>query len=479
MAELNPFGQDDFNPMADIGLDFDADGNLIGIHDPEPELPPLPGTQAHNEQLIQEGNEIIGDNQVQNIGQLGDETALIMGEDALPETDPFPRTDTTKRANTTYTNISESSQSEQATAPAKKNRHRKLPLMLDQRDRLSTQEFRSWDSNYLENMDVARKRPRITTQAQARKNAMALLFDNGIAEVGLAFQFGGIVHPLAEDFSGKSLEARLHGKQPDDIEAGSRRGHRRSSAEAFPEEEQEEERHVKQKLDEDAELARALDDDLGQIILGDDTIPEMGMEAAPGMEDHHSSSMMPWSRPPSAIPGSSLRGHGSVQKNMPQPSPLLGRGSILQSIERHSDLPGPTYGSDDYAALHSQDSSMDFGGPIEPLDYTRGEDTQGSAVGLDLASQEFLGYATAQAQEKGDTRDRDRAKLHWIDFEELANPVIHTKGVAAEAFLHVLSLATKNAIAVEQDGIKDQVPFGTIRIGLTVPERSNGEDELA
>ena len=263
----------------------------------------------------------------------------------------------------------------------------------------------------------------------------------------------------------------------DEDEAEAQRGKRRTSAEAF-EGDDEEERRVKQKVGGDDEFARGLDNDLGDFMLGDDTAPELGMDAAPAMEEHHSSSMMPWSRPPSVVRGSSIHGHGSAQKGMPAPSPLLGRGSAVKSIERYSDIPGPAHGSDDFAQLHSQDSSIDFEGDILPLDFTGAENTQVSGAGLDIASQEFLGYATAQAQIKGVAHPDDKENHRWINFEELANPTIHTKGVAAQAFLHVLSLATKNVIAVKQDGIESMEPFGSINIGLAV-SGVDDMDELA
>lgn len=36
--------------------------------------------------------------------------------------------------------------------------------------------------------------------------------------------------------------------------------------------------------------------------------------------------------------------------------------------------------------------------------------------------------------------------------------------------MHVLSLATKNTIAVTQEGIEEMVPFGAIRIGFAKPD---------
>lgn len=97
-----------------------------------------------------------------------------------------------------------------------------------------------------------------------------------------------------------------------------------------------------------------------------------------------------------------------------------------------------------------------------------------------------MGYATEQAAGgKGVVLARDAHRgigRRWITFEELADPATHTKAIAAQAFLHVLSLASKDAVAVEQDGAAHNVPFGTIRVGIPMSAQGRAaseEDELA
>jgi hypothetical protein len=222
--------------------------------------------------------------------------------------------------------------------------------MVDSDGRISRQEFRSWSKDYLENMDACRKGPRTATLGQARKNAAALLFGNGIANIGAFNKVTGIAHPLAKHFSGKSLQAQLNGKYPEENEE-QQRGQRRSSAEAF-EDEEEGARRVRQRTGDDNEVGRN---------LGNELVPEMGMDAAPPMEDYHSSSMVQGSRPPSVL-GSMIRGPESAQKGQPDPSPLFGRGRAIDPVKRYSDLPGPAHGSDDFPQLHSQDYSVEDGG---------------------------------------------------------------------------------------------------------------------
>ncbi|UPK90892.1 hypothetical protein LCI18_001827 [Fusarium solani-melongenae] len=472
LTDFNPFGEDELEGLPGVFLNFDADGNLVGLGEPEPELPPLPGFD------LQPQDNIAGPGPGKE--QIGGDNVVIMGEDALPDAEPFPKRRRAEKSTESVVLTTESVETEQAQAPARRRRRRKLCLMVDQRDYVPSVEIRSWSVNYLANMEASRKPIPTTTVTQARKNAKAFLFGNGIAGVGRTL--AGFNHPLVEDFSGMSLLARLQGNEPEQEEEPKSRGRRRGSAEAF-EENQGDERRVRQKTDGGAEMGRGLGDGMGAIVPGDDMAPEMGMEVVQALEDRHSSSMAPWSRPPSLAPGSSIRGHGSVQKNIPAPSPLLGRGSAVRSIERWSDLPGLPYGSDDFPQLHSQNDSIGHDGFLDGLDFHAGNDTQNTTQGLDNSALDFLGYATVQAQVKGYTRSRDRVDRRWINFDtltdELEGPASARKFIS-EAFMHVLTLATKSALAVEQDGIAENQPFGTIRIGLTLPEQDDDMvDELA
>lgn len=311
---------------------------------------------------------------------------------------------------------------------------------------------------------------------------MALIYDYGVARVGAYHQAEGLIHPLAADFSGISLKARLQGKEPDEIEQLEpvKRGRRRKSDEAFEDEHGADERTAKQRVIEEVELGRGGNHDEAHIMFDDNSVPEIGMDAPPPMEDHHSSSAMPWSRPGSAVPGSSVR--GSAQKPRTAPSPLFGRGSALNAIDRHSDPAEPLFGMDDFG---SHDSSFQLGGPVGPLDYDRDNATQFSTQGLDVTSQDFLGYVAEQAAKTGVVYGRDKKHRRWIEFEELAEPTTHPRAVAAQAFLHVLSLASKNVISVHQEGVAAMQPFGALHIGINASvdkmfdTQMESEDELA
>ncbi|KAF4979373.1 hypothetical protein FZEAL_4414 [Fusarium zealandicum] len=476
MTGFNPFGEEDLELVPGIDLNFDEDGNLIGFDDPELELPPLPGSEAYQDHLHARTGHIAASG-AERLHADGD-NVVIMCEDALPDAEPFPQRSVAKKPTSSVVPTSVSTESEQAKAPLRRGRPRKIQQMVDLRQDVPLAAIRGWSRNYLQNMKDNSKPFPTTTQTQARKNAMVLLFEDGLAGIGKVAT--GVVHPLAQTFSGMSLLASIQGREPEQEQDSVPRGRRRTSAEAF-DDKQDDERQVRQKVED--EFGRGLTEDAGAVIFADDMAPEMGMEAAPGLEDRHSSSMAPWSRAPSVAPGSSIRGHGSVQKRHPAPSPLLARGSAVRSIERWSDLPGLPYDSDDISQLHSQDSSMGHEGLMYDLEMPAGGDTQNSSQGLDGSALDFLGYATDRAQAKGYTRPRDRADRRWINFDTLTNELedpASQRQFVAEAFMHVLTLATKNVLAVEQDGIKEKRPYGTIRLGLTLPRQDDDmADELA
>ncbi|KAK5991109.1 Meiotic recombination rec8-like protein [Cladobotryum mycophilum] len=489
MPEFQPFADDELVFGTEVKMNFDGLGNLIETGDQEPELPPLPGQE---ELRVEQEVEIASTMQMQakaneahNLLLLGDDANLLeFGEAALPDAVAFPTRKTVQKPATSQNRISETTDTEQVSAKMTRTRRNKAQTMLDTELDISRGEFRSWTENYVDNMGALRHRSTGTTKAQARKNALALLYGNGIADIGAYQVAAGFAHPLATDFSGTPLKLRLKGQEPDEFEpefeAKKKKGRRRKSDEAFDgQEEIDRDRHnTRRRVDEEAERGRG-DDHMGdaQLVFGDDLVPEIGMDAAPPMEDRHSSSVMPQSRAGSVVPGSSVR--GSAQKLKTAPSPLLGKGNVLGSIHRYSD---PADEASVLGHFRSQDSSFVLGGPVSFLDLPAENDTQPSVEALDVASQNFLSYAIEEASKKGTTRNLGQKSRRWIEFEELAHPTTHSKGSAAQSFLHVLSLASKSTISVEQDGADRMKPFGAIRIGIDVPEveeQPESEDELA
>ncbi|KAL7816350.1 hypothetical protein V8C44DRAFT_322459 [Trichoderma aethiopicum] len=477
MPEFNPFGEDEF---PSVGLDFDGEGNLIGLFDAEPELPPLPVAASPvvslGLQRVPKQNRASIMQEEENLLDFGDDAQQVVGAIQSVEGNQ-PMEDQQQAA--------ETAEGENAQASARMARSRRpgLNIMLDTSISLPSSVMKSWSDINRHHLAANLKQQRTTTTlAQAKKNAMALLYEHGVAHVGAYHRKAGLEHPLATEFAGISLKARLQGQEPDEVEQYEpvKRGRRRKSDEAFEGEQGDGDRNTRPRTTEEVELGRGEDHnahDDAHIMFDDNSMPEIGMEAAPPMEDRHSSSMMPWSRPGSAVPGSSVR--GSAQKSKVAPSPLFNRGSALGVIDRHSDPAEPLFGLDDFG---SQDSSFQMGGPVGPLDFDQGNDTQASTQGLDVTSQNFLEYVTEQAEKTGVTHSRDPRNRRWIEFEELADPSTHTKAIAAQAFLHVLSLATKNVVSVRQDGVAAMQPFGTLRIGIKPASEgvyAESDDELA
>ncbi|GAB0135593.1 hypothetical protein EsDP_00003926 [Epichloe bromicola] len=467
MQDFRPFAdhEADLDPMCGMGLEFDADGNLVSIMDAEPELPPLrvpsPDPLHGADPTLSRVSKV--NQQAEDTG-MNDEDFLDFGEAALPDAEPFAVQPAGGHVLTdVLTLITETTETEEASAALHVTRRRKIRTMVDQELRVPRDEFRGWSENYAANMEAARKRVKGTTLAKAKRNALALMYNNGISGIGTLQHGFGVEHPLAADFAGTALRAHVSGLTIEDINVP--RGRRRKSQEAFVEE-QGDTRNIKQRLDDDDELGRRGETTGfgGGLEFGDDSIPEIGMEAAPALEDRNSSSLMPWSRHGSAVPGSATRAPGSAQKPVLAPSPLHGRGSIAGSIERHSDPVEEPYKD---IALVSQSSSILFGqDPENTGNVDPGNNTQASIAGLDISSQDFLDYVTGQVHHHGIPRSNSHEGQRWIDFERLASPAVHSKVVAAQAFLHILSLVTKNVISVEQDGIEDNEPFGALRIGV-------------
>jgi meiotic recombination protein REC8 len=86
---------------------------------------------------------------------------------------------------------------------------------------------------------------------------------------------------------------------------------------------------------------------------------------------------------------------------------------------------------------------------------------------LDREGQNFLGYVESIAREKGyPDGDENSNGRWWVEFEELFQPEDQKRAVVAQAFHHVLLLATKNVIKVKQDGQGGHEPFGAIHLGV-------------
>lgn len=239
-----------------------------------------------------------------------------------------------------------------------------------------------------------------------------------------------------------------------------------------------------------------IDDD--GIIMHDSSNPEIGRDAASALQDHPSSAQMPWNL------SQSLHSHqraasSSIHKNkhgLPgsrrhtSASPLIGRGSALpegmvqfpmlddevmygrsdDGADGGSMLPPPRSSRKGYS---SSQVEFEMFGPAAQVDTQMAATSQWVSDILDRESGNFFEYVRNTIAEKGGVELLDGGEQvveGEVTFEELFDPFVNSAAVAAQAFYHVLSLATKGKVWVDQDEgeAEEAEPFGEIRIGVLV-----------
>ncbi|KAK3310883.1 uncharacterized protein B0T15DRAFT_564669 [Chaetomium strumarium] len=488
--ELMPFGDEERELQAfdDWGIEIDADGNIIPAID-EPQLPALPQVHAGGDasRRLQDEVMFFDDEGYLMMGGAGSafnsDPPLPFGQEQLQEGEQQqePEHDGVEDMVAAQDEVSSGQ------APVRVKRQRRRPVLAaDDQTKITRQELRSWSTNYLANAEQARQPRHGITGTEARANAFNLVFGQGIAGVGCPTGVPGFPHPLASHFAGEGLQARLLGiviTDADSEDSEAPRGRRRSAFEALGLEGDGAERRVRRRLsDQDSEenqhaqrLPRP--DDALLPFPGDDEVPpvEVGRRAGSVLPDIPSD--VPWNRPSSQIPSSSVKGGGSKPPSRHvSASPLLGRGNLSlipgPEIERFSDSHQPFLGSDglgsqDFAPLHSGPAGSIMSDPAAPAAYDTQSASQMMRHALDREGRNFLGYVESIAREKGypDIDDENSNGRWWVEFDKLFQPEDQKRAVVAQAFYHVLSLATKNVIKVEQNGQGGHEPFGTIHLG--------------
>jgi meiotic recombination protein REC8, fungi type len=448
----------------DWGIEIDADGNLMSFVE-EPELPKLPRD----------------DDQVQDAPQEDDHNPILDNDGdaivdfdgpALPDAEPFP-----PRKEVVEEDSQDIPEPEVAAAPIRKRRQRHA-LAPDAETTLSRKKIKAWGEDYMKNIERARNRARRkTTVAQAKSNAYNLIFGRGLTDVGIPIGRPNLALPLADFFAGDALETSILCITP---RAGDKppRRRRRTALEALELESEEEERRVRPRLSAEPQQAGQADD----IFVGDDErglrddeeAIEVGRQSGKALAEIHSD--VPWNRPSSQMPSSSAKGgrHGFGSSRQVSPSPLRAQGSQNFDIERYSDQ--PYFGSDDFeGSMHSgNNNSFDDGMKGDmPAPPQEARISQAMEEALGREGTNFLNYVQAAADEKGIPREDGK---NWVEFDHLFERQDQTRAVATQAFYHTLTLATRGAIKVEQDG-QNQYPFGTIRLGVQQPVRQMDEDD--
>jgi len=491
---LMAFGDEEreLQALDDWGIEIDADGNIVPVME-EPQLPRLPHPEDQKEANAMEQDQIITFDEQGDVVMSGGEIFHSDPPIAVGQEQEHQAQDQEQGQEEEMQEVAVEAEANSGQAPIRVQRRRRRPILaLDDHTKVTRQELKSWSSNYLANAEQSSQRRHGTTATEARKNAFNLIFGRGIGGVGFPTGIPGIPHPLAPHFAGEGLQACLLGiivTHPDGEDVEAPRGRRRSALEALELEQDDAERRVRRRVNDDedsqdsqhAQAQPAQDDDAFQPLLGDDDeLPpvEVGRRAASILPDIPSD--VPWNRPSSQIPSSSNKGAGSKPPSRQvSASPLHGRGSLLipgPDIERFSDDAEPLFGgSDGFAALHSGANSFPSD-PVLPGSNAQTQSTsQAMRTALDREGQNFLSYVESVAREKGEKENSNNNK-HWVEFESLFEIEDQKRAVVAQAFHHVLSLATKNVIRVRQEGQGGNVAFGTIHLGVDISMMGVGDD---
>lgn len=423
--DILPFS-DDFDLVEGIGLEFDGYGNLINLG----EQPGVPRKAA-------------ADADAMDI-----EDPFLFNDMALSDAEAFtPIATSQKRAIEGAVPDSDVLLMPPPPRPLKRRRVVKSAVMLDETISIRRSELSAWAQEYADTMKAAAVAAGQPTTLQAKKTARAFVMSHGVNNIGKFETHFGVKHQLAGYFSGDELLSRALGTEPiPDVEDDTLEDNRPLSR--GREYHQHPRFETPQKPSSEIGRGGIFSDGLDLPVLGDD-LAEIGLDAVQPMEDRHSSSIMPWSRAGSAAPSSSAK--GSAKKSTTAPSPLLARstGFLASIIERQSD---------------PAERSVGHGVPADFPDSSLAEILPLEAVpGLTGDSREFLEYTVQRM-----TAENTHKQLghRWIEFEKLADPEKDRRHVAAQAFLHVLGLATNSVVKVHQDGREDNIPFGKIHIGI-------------
>ncbi|TKW53248.1 hypothetical protein CTA1_6745 [Colletotrichum tanaceti] len=448
---------DESDNFGGVELDIDENGAII-LDDNELELPflgaidmadvgaPFQYENAQTGQAIPRDAE--GD-----VPMMGSDPIDLLGDPASP----IPESP-------------ENGQRKQATAAFKKRR--RVLKLDDEGTTISRSVLRGWQEQYVENAERATSKHKGVTQTQAQSNAYFFTFGQGIGGVGRSTGIPGTNFPLADIFAGDGLRNIIYGPPTEaeqELQTPSPRGRRRRANDAFDQMDHAiESRNVRPRIDETPQQGRSVDDVGDYGVLGDETMPEMGMEAAQPMDDHHSSSMMPWNRTPSIGRASSITGHSAQRHERANQKPAILRRSSIALFELQ-DAPGGDLGATPIGMPGSRDLGSgglnSSGNAVNTQDMDE-NDSHWMRSTLDTASVEFLKWTEEEVKQAGQAKEGDNNEnRRWVDFDHLVDPAKQNHVVATQAFYHILSLATKNAICVEQR-VENMQPFGPIRVGL-------------
>jgi meiotic recombination protein REC8 len=431
--------------------------------------------------------------------------------------------------------FSEEPSSESAGASQKRKKAKALKtLAADQTLELRNNDLIRWQREYLNQM-IAENLVKSHRKelAEAKKNAFSFVYGSGINGVGNGVGSSKLESPLAM-FSGEALFTRITGKPAPTSTSRVRKGSKRTLNADNDEHDSPKRARQSTPEGEIGRAAPQFEDDAGMMLV-DDEIPsiEIGRDAPSALADYPSSAMMPWNISASLHShqrgvSSSIKGRGmglgsqlagsATGRRLASASPLIGRGSnaagMLEHFSMLEDDAPITYGRDDIddgtdfarggsqraasqrsgagggisssQAPGTQLNEFEIFGPSAAVDTQTAASSQWVREALDRESNNFLEYVKNTISEKlpdefGDEFGDEEGEVFGrqrngngtsVSFEELFEPESNSAIVAAQAFYHVLSLATKRLVKIEQifgEGEEEHegppvVPFGEIRV---------------
>lgn len=203
------------------------------------------------------------------------------------------------------------------------------------------------------------------------------------------------------------------------------------------------------------------------LVVDDDTI-ERGREAPTPLDDRQLSSLLPWnqshgSRRPTDVnqPTSASFGGGPLLNitgrrgsRLTTASPLVGRGAVGDELDDFQLAPGSDI---NMTGLNDEDEFALYGVAAQ-VDTQTAAQTQWQKTALTGESANFLEFVQTAIDEQ-----EDRNQGENVDFETLLPPRDNSHIVAAQAFLHVLTLGSKGALRVGQEK-----PFGPLVLAVDV-----------
>lgn len=155
---------------------------------------------------------------------------------------------------------------------------------------------------------------------------------------------------------------------------------------------------------------------------------------------------------------------------LPSASPLVGRG-----LPRYSSIELPIGNEDDEGPFrgrsrsdHQAEDDFQLYGPGAAVDTQTAADSQWVRSTLNQEANNFLTFVQSKIgeipalEDEEDELSGDGQPRESVTFEALLPPAQNTKVVASQALYHVLALATKGLLHVEQN-LPDE------RINLSIP----------